>query len=124
MPPVLRLYLLMERRKRMSRSTRQSYRAKANSPSFKRWKQARFDELNGKCPDCGKDMILPTIGTRSSKDLATVDHMVDLAAGGKNSYGNMKIICGECNHKKAVKDFESRNKKNTFSLSELLGINL
>lgn len=59
-----------------------------------------FDNQNGKCYICGKQMTLdyshPDWTIR-----ATVDHMIPLSKGGSNSLSNCRLCCSLCNQLKS-----------------------
>jgi len=56
------------------------------------------------CPFCNVDMIpkSPTV-SRLYNDTRTIDHIVPLSKGGKNSLDNLTLCCFKCNGEKADK---------------------
>ena len=48
------------------------------------------------CPCCGKDMQIFSNG-HYWYDAWSIDHRVELSAGGTNDLENLQVICGECN---------------------------
>lgn len=44
------------------------------------------------CPRCGKRRF----------DLE-IDHIIPIASGGRNSWYNLQILCGDCNRRKATR---------------------
>jgi len=64
--------------------------------------RARLKTLYGdRCPLCGCTMEFDFIEMDSST--ATIDHVVPMSKGGKNSFYNIQLMCHKCNQKKAAK---------------------
>lgn len=66
------------------------------------FRKALFEERNGKCYICNRDMVLKSNSTNKYR-LATVDHIVPLAKGGSNDKDNCIICCSLCNQLKGDK---------------------
>lgn len=56
---------------------------------------------HGVCYLCGKHLILNNDYNRF--DAPTIDHVIPIAKGGTNTWGNVKLACRDCNVKKGTK---------------------
>lgn len=60
-----------------------------------------YREVEGKCPDCKLEMILPEYKVYSEHPRkATFDHIIPLSITKKNDKNNLTIKCHDCNCKK------------------------
>ncbi|MGZ8432828.1 MAG: HNH endonuclease [Candidatus Binatia bacterium] len=88
-----------------------------NKPEIK--KHLWFKQ-NGLCAYCGEIMLHK--GGISSPNYPTIDHIIPLSKGGKNSMKNTVLACRECNQAKAdsLPIAAEPIKKNKLSLGEIL----
>jgi len=52
------------------------------------------------CPSCGRAMVLKYRTNKPPSNLATIDHITPLVAGGSNERSNLILICWRCNNEK------------------------
>ncbi len=90
----------------MSRAPgRPAFQTKKKSRKFFEWVRLEYIRLGGRCPLCNVIMEVPRSGNKGDKgNMATLDHIVDLAKGGTNDYSNFQLICLICNRKKNKKE--------------------
>lgn len=70
----------------------------SNFPHISRRFQKLLKKQNGKCTYCNL--------TFTSNDVIEIDHIVSLALGGKNRFGNLQLIHGHCHDTKTRNDLE------------------
>jgi len=71
-------------------------------------------KFGASCHDCGVTMRPGAkIGgepTKPAPDAPTIEHIVDMVAGGTNAPENLRVICYSCNNSKAVREHTERQR--------------
>lgn len=74
-------------------------------PRQKRWRKKRLRVLHRedhRCRYCHAPTTLPRTGETSGReDMATLDHVQPVCAGGKDTVDNTVLACWSCNRRKA-----------------------
>lgn len=65
-----------------------------------------FRQHGGKCPCCGRAVVLPPTPHPYPDDLATVDHVIPQSWGGSNRRPNLQVLCRRCHLNKTEKEKE------------------
>ena len=73
-----------------------------NSARRKRYQQTLFAYQDGKCAYCMQQMMLPVPCNneinRTTKNLATLDHLVPRCKNGRWKWDNLVLACAKCNN--------------------------
>lgn len=84
----------MTHRKRNHSPSRQKGLRQIKSQDRRRLRKRVMERCGGRCVNCG-----------SREDL-TLDHIVPVSKGGKNSRKNLQMLCYDCNQEKADEEAE------------------
>lgn len=97
----------MGRRVRVTTADGRSVRRTLNKVRGRKFRDRLLEKQNWTCAAC-KNYVWKIVALRDMRSMttnhsrgATVDHIIRVADGGKNSFENCQILCRECHQEKS-----------------------
>ncbi len=87
-------------KKQLVHQAAKALRPTRNKPAERNWLVRHMERQNGRCAYCGIAMFLPPSRGKADRR-ATLDHVVPIAQGGRDSESNTVAACEACNNAKA-----------------------